>query len=108
MNGIIPLYKPKGLTSHDCVYKIRKLIGIKKVGHTGTLDPNVEGVLPICVGEATKIIPFLHPLKKGYIADVSLGTLTTTEDSDGEIVEEVHVDPIPTDEEIEQVLHSFI
>src|SRR5690625_6836352 len=92
LDGIIPLFKPKGMTSHDCVVQIRKLVGKLKIGHTGTLDPGVEGVLPICIGEATKIIPFLTPLKKVYIADVKLGISTTTEDSDGEIVEEKHVE----------------
>lgn len=108
MNGILPLYKPKGVTSHDCVMKIRKLLKIKKVGHTGTLDPNVEGVLPICVGEATKIIPFLLDLKKVYIADVALGKSTTTEDSDGETMESTEVVHPPSDAEIESVLRQFI
>lgn len=107
MNGIIPLYKPKGMTSHDCVVKIRKLIKMKKVGHTGTLDPNVEGVLPICVGEATKIIPFVLELKKEYIAEVMLGASTTTEDPDGEIVEKVQLDRSPTNNEIKDVLKEF-
>lgn len=107
VHGIIPLYKPKGLTSHDCVHKIRKLTRCKKVGHTGTLDPNVEGVLPICLGEATKIIPFLQEGKKVYIADVYLGKATTTEDSDGDIISEKKVDKLPTEEEIEHVLKMF-
>src|SRR5690625_2443071 len=102
MNGILPLYKPKGMTSHDCVMKIRKLLKMKKVGHTGTLDPGVEGVLLICLGEATKIIPFL-PNSKTYIAEVHLGIATTTEDSDGEIIEEKQVLSPPTMEEIEAV-----
>src|SRR5690625_2979508 len=107
MNGIIPLYKPKGMTSHDCVAKMRRLLKIKKIGHTGTLDPSVEGVLPICVGEATKIIPFLLPLKKVYIADVFLGKSTTTEDADGEIVLEKKVETPPTNEEIHTALRQF-
>ncbi|HIV75738.1 MAG TPA: tRNA pseudouridine(55) synthase TruB [Candidatus Pseudogracilibacillus intestinigallinarum] len=107
MHGIIPLYKPKGMTSHDCVMKIRRMLQTKKVGHTGTLDPSVEGVLPICVGEATKIISFLLPLHKQYIADVFLGRSTTTEDADGETVEEKTLDSVPTEEEIRQVLASF-
>src|SRR5690625_1002496 len=107
IHGILPLYKPKGFTSHDCVMKVRKLLNIKKVGHTGTLDPGVEGVLPICIGEATKIIPFLLELKKVYIADVYLGQATTTEDSDGEIVSEKEVVSPPTNEEIDSVLASF-
>lgn len=108
MDGVIPLFKPKGMTSHDCVARLRKLLQKKKMGHTGTLDPGVEGVLPICVGEATKIIPFLTPLKKVYIADVALGTSTTTEDAEGEVVEEKKVDVPPSDEEIENVLQTFV
>lgn len=107
MNGVIPLFKPKGMTSHDCVAKIRHMIGIKKVGHTGTLDPDVEGVLPICVGEATKIIPFLSSLKKVYEATVSLGVSTTTEDATGEIVESKEITMLPAKAEIEAVLTSF-
>lgn len=107
MNGILPLYKPKGFTSFDCVMKVRKLLNIKKVGHTGTLDPGVEGVLPICVGEATKIIPFLLQLQKVYIADVALGKSTTTEDSDGEVVAKKEVIHPPSDEEINEVLQQF-
>ncbi|NLI67618.1 MAG: tRNA pseudouridine(55) synthase TruB [Bacilli bacterium] len=108
MDGIIPLKKPKGLTSHDCVKKIRSITGIKKAGHTGTLDPNVEGVLPICLGEATKVIPFLQQLKKVYIAEVTLGTATTTEDADGEVIERKEMLDPPTDAEIEAALQSFI
>lgn len=108
MNGIIPLYKPKGMTSHDCVFKMRKMLHIKKIGHTGTLDPEVEGVLPICVGDATKIIPFLIHLNKEYIANVQLGTSTTTEDSSGEVVLQKQVTNMPTTEKINEVLQTFV
>ena len=108
MNGIIPLYKPKGMTSHDCVFKMRKMLHIKKIGHTGTLDPDVEGVLPICVGDATKIIPFLIHLNKEYIANVQLGVATTTEDSSGEIILQKAVTKMPTAEEINDVLQTFV
>lgn len=107
MNGILPLYKPKGFTSHDCVMVTRRLFKTKKVGHTGTLDPEVEGVLAICIGEATKIIPFLDGFKKEYVADVYLGKATTTEDSYGEVVAEKVVDRQPTDAEITTVLQGF-
>ncbi|HLQ95290.1 MAG TPA: tRNA pseudouridine(55) synthase TruB [Pseudogracilibacillus sp.] len=107
MNGIIPLYKPKGLTSHDCVQKIRRILHIKKVGHTGTLDPEVEGVLPICVGEATKVIPFLLSLPKEYEAEVALGSTTTTEDAEGDILEEKTMDEPPALTEVERVLQEF-
>lgn len=107
LHGIIPLYKPKGLTSHDCVSRIRKLLGIKKVGHSGTLDPNVEGVLPICIGEATKVIPFIQSLPKTYVAEVYLGKATMTEDADGEIVAEENVPHMPSDEAIDAVFTQF-
>src|SRR5699024_8429546 len=108
VNGIIPLYKPKGMTSHDCVFKMRKMLHIKKIGHTGTLDPDVEGVLPICVGDATKIIPFLIHLNKEYIANVQLGVATTTEDSRWEVNLQKAVTNMPTTEEINDVLQTFI
>lgn len=56
MDGILPLWKERGMTSHDCVFKVRKILKMKKVGHTGTLDPNVDGVLPICLGKGTKLV----------------------------------------------------
>lgn len=108
MNGILPLWKPKGLTSHDCVMKIRKLYHTKKVGHTGTLDPEVEGVLPICIGQATKIVQFLTETKKVYVGELTLGIATETEDAYGNVVEEVEVEKIPSHQEIENVLQSFM
>src|SRR5699024_11128015 len=107
MNGILPLWKPKGMTSHDCVVKIRKLFRRKKVGHTGTLDPEVEGVLPICLGQGTKIVPFLTDTKKTYEAKIMLGTATDTEDSEGEDIEREEILTIPTEVEIKRVLDSF-
>ncbi|MFC6181868.1 tRNA pseudouridine(55) synthase TruB [Lactiplantibacillus daowaiensis] len=86
-NGILPLYKPRGLTSFDCVAKIRKLYQTKKVGHSGTLDPNVDGVLPICIGNATKVVQFLVASGKEYQGSITLGFATTTEDLDGDEVE---------------------
>lgn len=84
MNGILPLYKPRGMTSFDCVAKIRRLYQTKKVGHSGTLDPNVDGVLPICIGNATKVVQFLVASGKEYQGSITLGFATTTEDLDGE------------------------
>lgn len=107
MDGIIPLWKPKGLTSHDCVIKIRKLLRTKKAGHTGTLDPEAEGVLPICLGKATKIVPFLTETTKTYVAEVSLGTATETEDATGHVVEQRPVNNRPSQQEVEAVLSSF-
>lgn len=87
MDGILPLWKERGMTSHDCVFKLRKILKTKKVGHTGTLDPGVEGVLPICIGQATRIAEYLTDAGKMYEATVSLGRTTTTEDAEGETVE---------------------
>ncbi len=88
MHGIIPIWKEKGMTSHDVVYKVRKIIGIKKVGHTGTLDPEVEGVLPICIGQATKLASFILDSDKVYEAEVTIGQATETEDRTGKIIAE--------------------
>lgn len=88
MHGILPLWKERGMTSHDCVFKLRKILKTKKVGHTGTLDPGVEGVLPICIGQATRIAEYLTDTGKTYEAVISIGHTTTTEDTEGEIVEE--------------------
>lgn len=107
MNGILPLWKPKGLTSHDCVNKIRRLYRTKKVGHTGTLDPEVEGVLAICIGHATKIVPYLTAAQKTYIAECKLGIATETEDAYGKIIEEKKVEHPPSEEDIKNVLALF-
>lgn len=107
LNGILPLWKPKGLTSHDCVAKIRKLYRTKKVGHTGTLDPEVEGVLPICIGQATKLVPFMQTFSKTYLAQVVLGTATETEDAQGRVIEKKKVMERPTNQEITHTLEKF-
>jgi tRNA pseudouridine55 synthase len=108
MEGILPLHKPKGMTSHDCVYKIRKLLKTKKVGHTGTLDPEVDGVLPICIGKATKIVQYLtENTIKSYKGEVTLGFSTTTEDFTGDVVEKREVDREISQKEIVGVLELF-
>ena len=108
MNGVLLLNKPRGLTSHDCVMKVRRILGTKKVGHTGTLDPDVDGVLPICVGSATKLVQFLTAETKEYIGEVIVGYSTTTEDASGEIVARRAVTEPFRQVEIEQVLRSMI
>lgn len=107
MDGILPLWKPKGMTSHDCVMKVRKMFKTKKVGHTGTLDPNVEGVLGICIGQATKIVPYLMNMKKTYIAECRLGIATETEDTDGKIIARKEVNDPISKEKIDRVLQMF-
>ena len=104
MDGVLLLDKPAGMTSHDCVNIVRKVLKTKKVGHTGTLDPSVTGVLPICVGRATKISQFLTANEKEYLGEVTIGFSTTTEDADGELVEEKRVDRTITKEEVEAAL----
>lgn len=83
MFATINIYKPKGITSHDVVSRLRRIYGIKKIGHLGTLDPLAEGVLPLCIGQATRLIEYF-PTDKRYTADVTLGRTTTTLDSEGE------------------------
>lgn len=107
MDGVLPLWKPRGMTSHDCVKKIRGIFQTKKVGHTGTLDPNAEGVLPICIGEATKIVPFLINQSKTYVAECTLGTATETEDVDGQVIATKEVHKPITKAEIDDVLACF-
>lgn len=107
LDGILVLNKPKGLTSHDCVFKVRKILKTKKVGHTGTLDPEVTGVLPICIGKATKLVEFLTAEQKTYIGEVTIGFSTTTEDQTGEVVEKKEVNEPISQEKIEQVLKEL-
>lgn len=87
LSGIINIYKEAGFTSHDVVAKARGILRMKRIGHTGTLDPEAEGVLPICVGTATKASEILIEADKRYVATVTLGVTTTTEDATGEVLE---------------------
>lgn len=102
--GIINVNKPKGFTSHDVVAKLRKILKIKQIGHTGTLDPMATGVLPVCVGKATKIIQYLES-GKAYRASIQLGIKTDTYDLEGQIIEK---NPINLNvEEINKYLEEF-
>ena len=96
------------MTSHDCVMKIRTIFGTKKVGHTGTLDPEVEGVLGICIGEGTKLVPYLTKGSKTYIAEVTLGSATETEDAYGKIVHQQPVTRSISKQEIQEALQQFV
>ena len=104
MFGFLNVYKPKGKTSHDVVAILRRVTKIKQIGHTGTLDPFAEGVLPICIGKATRLIEYLKD-DKAYIGTVQLGKSTTTYDIEGEGVKES--DKVVTKEDVEQVLDCF-
>lgn len=106
MDGILNIYKEKGFTSHDVVAVVRRTLHMKKVGHTGTLDPDAEGVLPICVGRGTKLADIIMDGRKSYRAVLHLGITTTTEDASGEIVEEK---PVVFDEgKIRETINTFI
>lgn len=87
INGIINVKKEAGMTSHDAVFKLRKILREKKIGHGGTLDPDVTGVLPIAVGKATRVLEFMTEAGKVYEGEITLGYSTTTEDASGDIVE---------------------
>lgn len=107
LHGIVVLNKPRGMTSHDCVGKIRRLTKIKKVGHTGTLDPEVSGVLPLCIGQATRLSQYLIEKEKEYVAEVTLGKSTTTQDQVGEVLEDEPLATAPTIEQIMAVLEQM-
>lgn len=106
MNGIIILDKPQGKTSHDMVNFVRRLCGVRRVGHTGTLDPMATGVLPICVGNATKAADMLTFSDKEYVAELELGKITDTQDSQGKVLYEYAVSV--SEEEIRGAVESFI
>ena len=107
IDGILPLWKEKGMTSFDCVFKVRHLLGIKKVGHAGTLDPEVDGVLPIAIGRGTKVLEYMLDSDKTYTGEVYLGYSTSTEDGTGEIIEKDEVDKNLTEELVDEILESF-
>lgn len=108
MDGIIVINKPKGCTSHDIVYKVKKLFN-QKVGHTGTLDPNATGVLPLLIGKGTQISKYLINHNKTYEVELQLGIKTETADIEGKIIEEKEVDKkFLIKENIEKVLKSFL
>jgi len=104
MNGVVIVDKPSGMTSHDVVNRARKIFQQKKIGHTGTLDPVATGVLVLCLGQATKIIPYLEEADKGYTATVSFGRSTTTLDAAGETTATAVVTTVP---KLEQAILSL-
>jgi len=106
MNGILNVLKPPGMTSFDVVGAIRHITKVKKIGHTGTLDPAACGVLPICIGSATRAIEYITNKDKQYRAELTLGVQTDTQDSTGEVLKKSEVNV--TNEQIEAVLKSFV
>ena len=107
MDGILPLYKERNMTSNDAVFKCRKIFKTKKVGHSGTLDPNVDGVLPICIGKATKVVNYMMDSGKIYQGQIILGFATETEDLDGAIVEQTPLKKAFSKAEITQAMQSL-
>ena len=106
IHGIINVYKEKGFTSHDVVAKLRGIVGQKKIGHTGTLDPDAEGVLPVCLGKATKVCDLLTDKSKEYEAVLLLGKVTDTQDITGTVLEEKDVKV--TEEAVRETVLSFV
>lgn len=105
--GILPIYKQRGITSHDVVFKARKILKMKKIGHAGTLDPEVDGALLLLLGGATKVSDYAMDLGKSYRAEVCLGIKTTTEDLTGEVLEECNVSDIDINK-IKDILQTLI
>ena len=106
MNGVVLIDKPPGKTSHDVVIEVKRSLGVRKAGHTGTLDPLATGVLPVCINEATKLVPFFSLDTKEYLVTMLLGIKTDTQDVEGEIIESC--EPRAGLREIEHALHGFI
>lgn len=106
MNGIINIYKEAGYTSFDVVAKMRGILKIKKIGHTGTLDPDATGVLPVCIGNGTKLVELFADHDKEYIAELLLGVATDTQDLSGTVIKESPVEV--TGEQVKEAVMSFV
>ncbi|OTG48241.1 tRNA pseudouridine(55) synthase TruB [Streptococcus agalactiae] len=109
ITGIINLKKEAGMTSHDAVFKLRKILHTKKIGHGGTLDPDVVGVLPIAVGKATRVIEYMTESGKIYEGEITLGYATSTEDSSGEVISRTPLTQSDLSEDVvDHAMKSFI
>lgn len=106
INGIINIYKEKGFTSHDVVAKLRGILKQKKIGHTGTLDPDAQGVLPVCLGKGTKVCDLLTDKDKVYEAKLLLGVTTDTQDTSGMVLSEKEV--TVTEEQVRDAVMGFV
>ncbi|MGN0142389.1 MAG: tRNA pseudouridine(55) synthase, partial [Roseburia sp.] len=102
ISGIINVYKEKGFTSFDVVAKLRGILKTRKIGHTGTLDPDAEGVLPVCLGKATKVCDLLTDKSKEYVAVMLLGKTTDTQDISGTVLREAEVSV--TEQEVREAI----
>ena len=105
-DGVLNVYKEKGYTSHDVVAKLRGILGQKKIGHTGTLDPDAQGVLPVCLGKATRLCDMLTDHAKTYEAVLLLGKETDTQDISGQIIAEK--EPDVSEEEVCVTIMGFV
>lgn len=106
MDGIIVIRKEKGYTSHDVVARLRGILHMKKIGHTGTLDPEAEGVLPVALGKATRLVDMITEKEKTYEAVMRLGIVTDTQDMTGSVLKQSEVTVTP--EEVEETISSFV
>lgn len=106
INGVINIYKERGFTSHDVVAKLRGILKQKKIGHTGTLDPDAEGVLPVCLGKGTRLCDMLTDHSKVYEAVLLLGQSTDTQDVSGSVLQEASVEV--SEEEVREAIMSFV
>ena len=104
-SGIINVYKESGFTSHDVVQVLRKILGIKRIGHTGTLDPDVTGVLPVCINKATRLVEYIQNAGKTYVGTMKLGIATDTQDISGKVIDSS--DKIVTEDDIYLVFGEF-
>ena len=107
MNGIINIFKPKGISSYQVVREVRNILNIPKAGHTGTLDPSASGVLLICIGQATKIAEFLVGMKKHYQGEMTLGVSTDSQDSEGKIIQKKKVETDIDEKRIKDILRKY-
>jgi tRNA pseudouridine55 synthase len=106
MEGIVNLLKTPGMTSHDCINAVRRLLGEKRVGHTGTLDPMASGVLPVCVGKATRLVEYSLDYKKQYRAEMIIGVTSDTQDVTGKILTSKNASGV-TEEKVLKALEDF-
>lgn len=106
MNGVLNIYKEKGMTSYQVVASVKRIAGVKKVGHTGTLDPEAEGVLPVCIGRATKLVDYIMDGEKIYRASFQFGKISDTLDAFGQVEETGK--PIPEKSAVIEKLKSFL
>lgn len=107
IEGVLGIWKPSGWTSHDVVARARRLLGVRRIGHTGTLDPAVTGVLPICIGRATRLVEYLQEMPKTYEATMRFGLATDTEDLTGAVTAEADASHL-TEEQMREAVQAFV